>query len=48
MEKAKIIREGGQFHIYFRDVDFWLSRQELLELFAVVLPYVKNESEKKG
>lgn len=48
MEKAKITEEGGQYHIYFRDVDSWLSRQELLELFAMVLPYVKNETEKKG
>ncbi len=46
MEKTKIIEEGGQFHIYFMDVDFWLNRQELLELFAMVLPYVKNETKK--
>lgn len=47
MKKPKIIKEGNQFHIYFRNVDFWLNRQELLELFAMVLPYVKNETKNK-
>ncbi len=43
MAKVRIIEEGdGLFHVYVGSCDFWMSREELLDLYALLLPVVKE------
>ena len=42
MAKVKIIEDGELFHAYIGNCDFWLNRQEMLDLYAAMLPMVKK------
>ena len=46
MEKVRIIEDGDLYHVYVGGgCDFWMSKQELLELYAALLPIVKKGGE---
>ena len=42
MAKVKIIEDNGLFHAYIGNCDFWLNRQEMLDLYATMLPIIKK------
>ncbi len=43
MTKVRIVEDGELFHVYVGgDSDFWLNRQEMLELYAALLPIAKE------
>lgn len=42
MARVRIIEDKDMFHVYIGNCDFWLNRQELLDLYAELLPVVKK------
>ena len=46
MEKVRIIEDSDLYHVYVGGgCDFWMSKQELLELYAALLPIAKKGGE---
>ena len=46
MEKVRIIEDGDLHHVYVGGgCDFWMNKQELLELYAALLPIAKKGGE---
>lgn len=42
MAKIRLIEDAGEYHIHVLNIDFWLRKQDLLDLYAALLPYVKK------
>lgn len=43
MSDIRVVRDGDLYHVYIGGGhDFWMGKMELLELYAAIMPIVKE------